>query len=148
VINELAFPDFGAGFKATGGALTGQSPSFGGHYQLLVPKPDADGLDVAGIRPMEVAVPRATLTGWGLRAAGHREGNLCGLSGSVIPFARTKADRLTTGDPRPSLEERYPTHAAFVTAVEDASRKPVGDRFLLQEDADRYVPAAKQTPPR
>ena len=73
VINELALPDFGSGFKSTGGRITQQPPTLGAKYQLFVPKPDADGLDLAGIRPMEVAAPVATLTGWALRAAGRRE---------------------------------------------------------------------------
>jgi hypothetical protein len=110
---------------------------------LFVPKPDRDGLDVGGIRPMEVAAPTATITGWAMRAAGRREADLCGLSGSFIPFAETRAARLATGDPRPSLEERYVDQAGFVKAVEEASRKLVRERFLLQEDADRYIQAAK-----
>ena len=85
MINELALPDFGAGFTSTGGRITQQPPALGAKYQLFVPKPDTDGLDIAGIRTMEVAAPTATITGWALRAAGHREGDLCGLSGSYRP---------------------------------------------------------------
>ena len=47
------------------------------------------GLDIAGIRPMQIRVPLGTSTGWNVRAAGHREPTLCGLTGSFIPFART-----------------------------------------------------------
>lgn len=93
---------------------------------------------------MEVAAPLATITGWALRATGRREGSLCGLSGSYIPFATTRAGRQQNGDPRPSLEERYGSGDALVTAVTDASRKLVSARFLLQEDADRYIQAAKE----
>jgi hypothetical protein len=143
VINELALPDFGPEFKATGGRIVKSPPALGRTYQMFVPKPDADGLDVAGIRPMEVAAPLATITGWALRAAGRREGSLCGLSGSFVPFATTQAERQKNGDPRPSLEERYRTGDAFVSAVTEASRSLVSARFLLQEDADRYVQAAK-----
>ena len=122
VMNELTFPNFGPGFKSTGGRIAAQPPTAGARYQLFVPKPDSDGLDVAGIRPMEVAAPVATLTGWALRSAGHRETDLCGLSGSFIPFAETKAARQATGDPRPSFEERYGDQAGFVKAVEEATR--------------------------
>jgi hypothetical protein len=143
VMNELALPHFGAGFTSTGGRITQQPPTLGATYQLFVPKPDTDGLDRGGVRTIEVAAPIATLTGWALRAPGHREGDLCGLAGSYIPFAQTKAARQTRGDPRPSLEERYGDHAGFVTAVEEASRTLVRERLLLQEDADRYIEAAK-----
>jgi hypothetical protein len=112
---------------------------------VLVPATDSDGLEVAGIRPLEVRVPTATLTGWNVRADGRRPADLCGLSGAYVPFATTKAERQAAGDPRPSLEERYGGHAGFVKAVEDASRALVGERFLLQEDADRYVKAARDS---
>ena len=144
VINELALPDFGEGFSATGGRILKNPPTLGRIYQQFVPKPDSDGLDIAGIRPMEVAAPLATTTGWALRAAGRREGSLCGLSGSYIPFAATRAERERSGDPRPSLEERYANGDALVTAVTEASRKLVSARFLLQEDADRYIQAARE----
>ena len=114
-------------------------------YQLFVPKPDRDGLDIGGIRPMEVAAPTATLTGWNVRAAGHREGDLCSLSGSYIPFAKTRAERQASSDPRLSLEERYTDSDGFVKAVTEAARKLVRERFLLQEDADRYIRAATAT---
>lgn len=144
VINELALPDFGTAFTPTGGRIVKSPPTLGATYQLFVPRPDADGLDVAGIRPMEAAVPLATITGWALRAPGRREGSLCGLSGQFIPFAPTRAARQQNGDPRPSLEERYGDGSGLVTAAVDASRKLVAARFLLQEDADRYVQAARE----
>ena len=143
VINEVTLPDFGPGFGSTGGRRTQLPPVLGpSRYELFVPKPDRDGLDIAGIRPMEVAAPTATLTGWNVRAAGHREGDLCSLSGSYIPFAKTRGEREASGDPRLSLEERYQDNAGFVKAVEEAARKLVRERFLLQEDADRYIEAA------
>jgi hypothetical protein len=144
VLNSLALPDFGPAFRSTGGRLTQGPPTFGGRYPLYVPKPDSDGLDVAGIRPIEVSAPTATLTGWNVRASGRRPNDLCGLSGAYIPFAKTKAERQANKDPRPSLEERYGNQAGFVRAVEEAARKLVKDRFLLQEDADRYIQAARE----
>ena len=118
VMNELALPDFGPGFGSTGGRLTQLPPVLGSsRYQLFVPRPDRDGLDIGGIRPMEVAAPTATITGWNVRAAGHREGALCSLRGSYIPFAKTRAERQASGDPRLSFEERYEDNAGFVKAV-------------------------------
>jgi hypothetical protein len=61
----------------------------------------------------------------------------------VIPFAKTKAERLAKGDPRLSLEERYADHAAYVGAVSKAAADAVKQGFLLQEDADRYVMTAE-----
>jgi hypothetical protein len=108
-----------------------------------VPKPDADGLDVGGFRGMQVNAPLGTTTGWNTRTSQNRPSNLCGLSGSYVPFAATRAERQASGDPRRSLEERYGSHAGFIAAVEKATRELVAARFLHSEDAIRYVAAAK-----
>jgi hypothetical protein len=144
-LNDLSLPSFGAGFKSTGGRLAVVPPTFGARYPIYVPKADSDGLDVAGIRPLEVRAPTATITGWNVRAGGRRPSDLCGLSGAYVPFATTAAERKTNSDPRPSLEERYGDHAGFVAAVEQATRALVGERFLLSEDAERYVKAARES---
>lgn len=140
--NGLEVLDFGPLFKPQGGALTVLPPLHGAAYQVLVPKPDRDGLDIAGLRPMEIRVPLGTNTGWNLRAAGFRAPNLCSLSGSYFPFPTSKAERRATGDPRKSLEERYQDHDGYVEAVEEAAKKMVEERLLLQEDADRFIATA------
>ncbi len=143
MLNELTLPDFGPEFRPTGGRLSRLPPTLGENYQVMVPKTDSDGLDLGGIRAIEVAAPVATLTGWNVRAAGHRRPELCELKGSYLPFAKTKAEREQRNDPRPSLEERYGDRAGYVKAVAAAARQLVKERFLLQEDADRYIEAAK-----
>lgn len=135
--------NFGPEFSSQGGRLTLLPPALGPAYALFVPKPDNDGLDVAGVPPIEVRAPLGTNTGWNVRAAGRRGGELCGLNGSFIPFAKTKAERMKTGDPRLSLEERYGNHAGFVRAVEQATRELVKERLLLPEDAEKYVQKAR-----
>jgi hypothetical protein len=144
-VNELALPDFGSTLTPAGGRLTRLPPALGARYQVLLPKPDADGLDLGGIRSMEVSAPLATITGWNVRAQGRRPQDLCGLSGAAIAFPKTKAEREANRDPRRSLEERYGTRDGFVRAVEEAAQRLVAERFLLQEDADRYVKAARDT---
>ncbi|HEX7841355.1 MAG TPA: alpha/beta hydrolase domain-containing protein, partial [Kofleriaceae bacterium] len=91
---------------------------------------------VAGLRGVGLEVPLGTYTGWNLRRAGFAEGEECGLTGSFIPFARTRAERAASGDPRPSLEERYGDHAGYVAAVRAAAARLVAARLLLQADAD------------
>jgi hypothetical protein len=143
VQNELQLVDFGPLFGRLGGVLTLQPPLLGGTYKQFVPASDRDGLNIAGVRPLQIRVPLGTSTGWNVRAPGHRAPNLCGLTGSYFPFAQTKAERLATGDPRRSLEERYEDHGGFVRAVERGARELVGERFLLPEDADAFVEAAR-----
>src|ERR1700687_4593409 len=99
------------------------NPKNGPIYSTFVPKTDSDGNDIAGIRLPDVTVPLATYTGWALRA-GAQAGDGCEGAGQMIPFAKTKAEREASGDPRPSIEERYPSLAPYETtvkaAVEDA----------------------------
>ncbi len=143
VQNELPLWNFGPVFWAGGGIITLQPPLFSNQYQQFVPRSDREGLNVAGIRPLQIRVPLGTTTGWNLRGPGHRPGNLCGLTGSYVPFATTKAERLATGDPRRSVQERYCTHNGFVKAVSKAAASLVRERFLLPADAARFVASAQ-----
>jgi hypothetical protein len=105
---------------------------------------DADGNDVAGIRSVHLQVPIGTYTGWNLFRAGRFEDGFCSLQGSFIPFARTRAERSATGDSRPALDERYPTHEAYVEAVRRAASDLVKQRFLLATDAAALVAEAEK----
>jgi hypothetical protein len=109
-------------------------------YPVFVPQADDDGNDLAGVRMPEVAVPVATYTGWALRADGL---DGCDASGQKIDFAKTKAARLAAGDPRLSIEERYPDHATYVGLVTRAAEALREQRFLLEEDVQAYVRAAQ-----
>ena len=64
-----------------------------------------------------------------------------------MPFARTRAEREASGDPRPSLEERYGSHARYVEAVRKAADARVTEGLLLAEDAERMVNAALERNP-
>lgn len=112
-------------------------------YQVRVTAVDSDGNETAGIRLTDIAVPLGTYTGWNLYKAPYAEGELCDRDGSYIPFAKTRAERTAKGDPRPSLEERYGSHAAYVARVQQAAAKLVAERLLLQEDADVLVARAR-----
>lgn len=147
VTNPITAREYGPGFSATGGI-----PSFlpgraipGADYRVFVPKTDADGLDIAGLRrPDDLEAPLATLAGWNTRGSGFRPGDLCGLNGMSVPFAQTEAERLATGDPRPSIEARYPTHQEYVDRVAAAALALRDQRYLLTEDTQRITDAAQQ----
>ena len=111
-------------------------------YRLLVPQVDADGNETAGIRTSALEVPLATYAGWNYRKTPERA--LAGLIGSFLPLAKTEGERRASGDPRPSLEERYGSRADYVRRVELAAEHLVAQRLLLQEDADRYVELARR----
>src|SRR6185436_19140362 len=102
-------------------------------YRTLVTQIDLDGNEVAGILLPEIAVPLGTHTGWNLYKAPYPEGELCDRDGTYIPFAATRAEREARRDPRPSLEERYGSHAAYLKRLEEAAARLVGARYLLRE---------------
>jgi len=136
--------------------------SLGTPYPAFVPKTDADGNDIAGIRVPEVAVPLATYTGWGLRATPADETiptgptfspgkpatlvDGCDANGQIIKFAATAADRQAAGDPRLSLAERYQDHATYVNLVTAAAQTLAHERLLLDQDVQNYISAAQSAP--
>jgi hypothetical protein len=145
--NPLSVLDFGPQYRPqdSSGILTVEPPRLGSRpYRLLVPQVDTDGNDVAGIRSVHLQVPVGTYTGWNLFRAGRFEDGFCSLQGSFIPFARTHAERLATGDARPSIEERYPTREAYVDAVRRAANELVTQQFLLADDAATLVAEAEK----
>jgi len=103
-----------------------------------VPKTDADGNDIAGVRLPDVKVPLATYTGWALRS-GAQANDGCEGTGQMIAFSRTKAERFASGDPRLSVEERYASAEAYSAAAKQAIDDLVGKRYMLREDADAYM---------
>jgi hypothetical protein len=112
------------------------NPANGPIYPSFVPKTDADGNDIAGIRLPEVQVPLATYTGWGLRAAPQNDDG-CEGPGQYIPFPRTKAERLASGDPRLSIEERYANIETYSSKLRSAIDDLVRAGYLLPFDAER-----------
>ncbi len=123
--------------------IMAEPPVPGAAYPVLQPQVDADGNDIDGLRNTNVQVPLGTYTGWNIRRAGFSEGDSCDLTGGFIPFFRTRAERLAAGDPRLSLEERYPTHEYYVNSIIAAANGLLSKGLLLQEDADSIVAAAR-----
>lgn len=110
-------------------------------YPTLVSAVDEDGNERAGVRLADIAVPLGTYTGTNV----YRDypGEMCDRDGTFIPFTRDLAERTRTGDPRPSLAERYGSRDAYVAKVRQAAEALVADRLLLPEDAAAMVSAAE-----
>jgi hypothetical protein len=69
---------------------------------------------------------------------------LAGLVGSFQPFARTRAERETSGDSRPSIEERYKSREDYLQRVRRAATDLVRERFMLEDDVNAVVGQAEQ----
>ena len=142
VFNNLHVVDFGPQFRPQdeSGIITQEPPKVGSAtYGVLEPQVDADGNDIGGIRSVFVETPIGTYTGWNLNRKDRFENGMCNLQGSFIPFAATRAEREAAGDPRLSLEERYPSADVYRTRFESAADALVQRRFLLADDARTLV---------
>jgi hypothetical protein len=118
-------------------------PKAGKPYKTFVSALDGDGNEIAGIRPPELLAPLATFAGWNLR---HPEqgapGDLMQMMGSTLPFARTDAERNRSGDPRRSIEERYPSQQAYLDHVREVTQQLIAARHVLAEDLEAIITRA------
>lgn len=129
--------DYGPEFR-TRGIISIEPPKIGKPFPVLAPQVDRDGNETSGVRMPELRVPLATYTGWNLRDASiGAPDTLFNMVGSMIPFARTKAEREARHDPRPSIEERYAGRDAYLAQVTRAAETLVKARLLLASDVEK-----------
>lgn len=107
-----------------------------------VPRVDADGNEVGGVPTVLTMAPLGTYLGWNITAGGIHAGQVCNYAGGYVPFARTRAQREASGDPRRSLEERYGDRAGYLAAVKAAADRALREGFLLKADHDRLLKEA------
>ncbi len=153
IFNTRFLYDRGPRFNAmeAAGFVDKEPPVRGKQYPSLVPRVDADGNDVAGVRSHVLQAPLGTYTGWNVRVAGFSQGDSCDLVGAYIPFSILASDRQAKGDPRLSLQERYTDTDGYVKAVTTAVNALVADHMMLPSDAagaisnaaNRFKEAAK-----
>jgi hypothetical protein len=125
--------------------LGNEPPKVGEAFPALVPQVDTDGNETSGIRLPELQVPLATYMGWNLRNPSiGSPTEQYSLIGSMVAFPRTRADREKSGDPRKSIEERYPSEQEYLAQIEAAARGLAKERFLLEADIPQVVARAKQ----
>jgi hypothetical protein len=134
VLNELHLRDHSV-----------EPPVDGPEYPVFVNALDEDGNSLGGLRHPVLAAPLGTHTGWAVRVPGYAAGDLFTVQGSYIPFPATEAERVGAGDPRRSIEARYPSHAAWAARIIAAAEQLVAERLLLREDADRLIAAARES---
>lgn len=144
LINRVLDYDWGAGFNYLDGSgvVANVPPAIKQVIRMKAPRVDADGNELGGVPVVLREAPLGTYLGWNIVAAGFHKGKICNYAAGMIPFATTRAERMASGDPRLSLEERYRTHEGYVEAVRTAAAKAVGERFLLQADADALIAQA------
>ncbi|MBI1786582.1 MAG: hypothetical protein HYR60_03385 [Acidobacteria bacterium] len=131
--------DYGPEFRSKG-IVSMEPPLVGKTFPTLVPQVDGDGNETSGIRLPGIQAPLGTFTGWNLRVPEIGAGDeLYSMVGSFIPFARTKAERTKSKDPRPSVEERYKGKEEYLKKVESAARALAVSGYLLESDVAPLV---------
>lgn len=136
--------DYGPRFYSMG-IVDEQPPKNLGAYPMFVPAVDADGNERTGIRLPLVAAPLATHTGWNM--FNERSGptdQISSMQGSWIPFPATKAERERSGDPRQSIEERYPSRDAYLGRVAQVTVDLVEQGYALERDAAAMIQEAAE----
>ena len=125
------------------GVPTNAPPPILGVVKMLVPRVDKDGNEIGGIPTVLNDAPLGTYLGWNITAGPgdaqfdpanprpFHAGQVCNYVGGMVPFAKTKAQRMANNDPRLSLEERYGTHAGYVAAVKKAADNASCKGYLL-----------------
>ena len=118
-------------------------PAIRSVIRMKVPRVDADGNELGGVPTVLRDAPLGTYLGWNVTAAGFHQGQVCNYIGGMIPFAKTRAERVASGDPRLSLQERYGDHAGYVAAVRAAADNALAQGYLLAADRDALVAQAE-----
>ena len=122
------------------GVPTNAVPPIRNVIKMLVPRVDADGNEIGGIPTVLRDAPLGTYLGFNITAGpGHAKyngrpfhaGQVCNYVGGMVPFAKTRAQRLANNDPRLSLEERYGTHDNYVAAVRAAADNAACQGYML-----------------
>jgi hypothetical protein len=144
LINVLIDYDWGPAFDRTDGSGVPSRipPAIRRAFPMKAPRVDADGNELGGVPLVLHDAPLGTYVGWNITASGFFAGRSCSYAAGMVPFSRTRAERVERGDPRLSLEERYTDHEGYVQAVRKAATNAVAQGFLLQPDADALIAAA------
>lgn len=130
----LTIPRLELGNEASKGV--GTWPAIAGErFPTLVSAVDSDGNEVGGIRLPDLDLPLASLTGWNPRHPEiGGEGQILNMFGSTVPFIVSGTERRASGDPRPSIEERYRDRDDYLARVRIAAEQLAADRYILDED--------------
>lgn len=144
LVNTVIDYDYGQNFvyNDMAGVITTAPIRIKQLIPTYVPQVDSDGNEIPGVKALMGYLPLGTYTGWNVTTNGFYKGQICAFTGGFIPFAKTRDDRLKTGDPRPSIEERYPSFTAFYYQALAVVNRLVAQRYLLPADGAREFNAA------
>lgn len=127
------------------GILSFQPPKIGPDFPVLVSQVDADGNEHSGICLPEIVYPLATYATWNLRdpSIGAPDQRVS-FEDSYIPFLKSAAEQVQTGDPRKSIAERYPSREYYFVRYSSVLDELVKQRWILPEDRQAVLERGEQ----
>jgi len=118
-----------------------RAPSHLPKAKIEIPKRDADGNAVGGVRLPDMEAPL------GVNARQNPPLSfLCMLAGAYVAFPVDQADADTAHDPHRPVLARYKTRNEYVNRIRIAARELERDGFLLPDDAAIIVQSAAENP--
>ncbi len=117
-----------------------QPPPTGSPYPCYVALVDSDLNESVGIRLPDLSVPLASHTGWNPRdpETGAPD-QIIDMYGSTFPLPATPEEGQKSGDPRPSIAERYRDRDQYLRRARAEADQLVAQRYLLAEHVDLVV---------
>jgi hypothetical protein len=142
VIHTAYRADYGPRWR-TEGIVDIQPPVLDGTFGLRAPQVDALGNEVAGVQNVGLRVPLATYAPWSLRiGAPANQDEIDDFWGTYIPLPVSRAEKQSTGDPRPAIGVLYDGRADYMQQVRQAADALIDEGFLLPDDRDRVIDRA------
>lgn len=143
-ITHKAYPvDYGPRF-ASEGIITNEPPIVGPAYTILVPQVNEDGNEYSGLLTPGALVPLATYTGWNLYNSDYGPTHILShMSGSFLPFPKSRQEREARNDPRLSVEERYTSKAHYLGLVAEEATTLIHEGYLLDHDLRQILEQAE-----
>ncbi len=141
VVNPVLDYDYGPAFRYndSSGVITNVPPPIRGVIPTLVPKVDADGNEIAGVRSLLMRMPLGTYTGWNPIASAALEGPPAVARRRLRAVCEDKGGaprrRRSAAVHRGAISRLW----SYVSSAMTQADALVKQRFLLPEDAVRLL---------
>lgn len=117
------------------GVPTIEPPTIQKVLTAYVPIVGLDGNENSGGIPSVLGeAPWGSYISWNVIPSGPYAGQAVELNAGYWPFYETAAERISAGDPRLSLEERYGTNAGYKCVATQAVNSAAANGYLLPSD--------------
>jgi hypothetical protein len=111
-----------------------EPPLPGISFPVFIPCTDSIGNESSGLRALELRVPLATYTPWGLRYGLANPREMIDFRGLCIPLPKSKLNT-TSQDQRPTTSGLYKDKSEYLKKIDGEILNLVAERLLLPADS-------------